>query len=161
MRSPLAFIRNAALLFLLWLLLSNRYEPLFLGLGLCAAAAIAWLHDRQPGPHNPTIPFVGFLIYLPWLGYRILLANLHVTRVILHPQLPIAPTLIHHRTTLHHPASVVLLANSITLTPGTITVEVDAPRLVVHALDGDSAGDLTTRAFEGQIARVFEKDGAA
>ncbi|MGH7274318.1 MAG: Na+/H+ antiporter subunit E [Nitrospiria bacterium] len=160
MQSVTGFVRNATLLFLLWLLLSNRSEPLFIALGLFSAVAIAWLHDKQPGPHNPTIPFFRFMVYLPWLGYRIGLSNLHVARLILHPRLPIAPKMIRYRTKLHHPAAVALLANSITLTPGTITAEVNSPELVVHALDGDSTEDLTTGKFEKEIAWVFEKEEA-
>jgi multicomponent Na+:H+ antiporter subunit E len=68
--------------------------------------------------------------------------------------------MIRYRTKLHHPAAVALLANSITLTPGTITAEVNSPELVVHALDGESTADLTTGKFEKEIAWVFEKEEA-
>ena len=161
MQSVTGFVRNATLLFLLWLLLSNRYEPLFIALGLFSAVTIAWLHDKQPGPHNPTIPFFRFMVYLPRLCYRIVLSNLHVARLILHPRLPIAPKMIRYRTTLHHPTAVVLLAHSITITPGTITAEANLTELEIHALDGDSATDLTTGKLEKEIAWVFEKEEAS
>jgi multicomponent Na+:H+ antiporter subunit E len=149
-----SFVRNTALLFGLWLLLSGRREPWLLTTGLIAAAAIAWLHHHS-GPPAPTIPFLRFMRYLPWLFYRIVASNLHVARLILDPRLPIAPRLIRHRTELRNPAAVTLMANSITLTPGTITAETRPFELVVHTLDEHSAGDLTTGALERQITRVF------
>ena len=153
------FFRNAALLFLLWLLLSGRYEPLFITLGLFSAVAIACLHARQRRSPNPTIPFFRFMFYLPWLFYRILLSNLHTACLILDPRLPIAPRIIRYRTKLRHPAAVALLGNSVTLTPGTVTTEINPPDLVIHALDEASAEDLTTGRLEKMIAWIFEKKG--
>lgn len=153
------FVRNTALLFALWLLLSGRQEPWLLAIGLSAAAAIAWLHGRQPGRPDLTIPFVRFMRYLLWLSYRIAASNLHVARLILDPRLPIAPRLIRCPTQLRNPVALTLLANSITLTPGTITAEARPSELVVHALDDGSASDVTTGAFEQRIAWVFQGKG--
>ena len=153
------FVRSTALLFALWLLLSGRREPWLLAIGLSAAAAIAWLHGRQPGLPDLTIPFVRFMRYLLWLSCRIAASNLHVARLILDPRLPIAPRLIRCPTQLHNPVALTLLANSITLTPGTITAEVRPSELVVHALDEESASDVTTGAFEQRIAWVFRGKG--
>ena len=153
------FVRNTALLFALWLLLSGRREPWLLAVGLSAAAAVAWLHSRQAGLPAVTIPFVRFMRYLPWLFFRIAAANLHVTRLILDPRLPIAPRLIRYPTQLQNPAALTVLANSITLTPGTITAEARPYELVVHALDDPSASDLTTGTFEQRIIWVFQGEG--
>ncbi len=160
MQSVTGFLRNSVLLFFLWLLLSGRYEPFFIALGLISSTAIAWLHARHPGPPNPIIPFFRFMFYLPWLFYRILLSNLHAVYLILHPRLPIAPRIVRYRTKLRHPAAVALLANSITLTPGTVTAEVSPAELVVHALDEHSSHDLITERLEKKIAWVFEEKGA-
>lgn len=149
--------RNAALLFALWLLLSGRFEPFFIGLGLLSAAGIAWLQARHPGPPNPTIPFFRFMPYLAWLFYRILMSNLHMVRLILARRILIAPRLIYYRTKLSNPAAVALLANSITLTPGTVTAEVTPPLLLVHALDEASAEDLTSGRLEDRIGRIFPR----
>jgi multicomponent Na+:H+ antiporter subunit E len=150
------FGRNAGLLFLLWLLLSGKFEPTYLVLGLMASIAVAWLHELQPEPPNPTVPFLGFMRYLPWLMSRILMSNLHVAYLILHPRLPIAPALIRYQTQLRNPAAVTLLANSITLTPGTVTAEVLQDELVVHALDKDSTEDVMSGRLEGKIAEIFK-----
>lgn len=160
MDGTLRFIRNAGLLFLFWLLLSGRYEPAYLAMGLIASVVVAGLHARQPGPPNPTIPLIRFLLYLPWLFYQILLSNLHTSYLILHPRLPIAPRFLRYQTRLQDPAAVALLAQSITLTPGTVTVEVAEGELVIHSLDEASAEDLTGGRLEREIAWVFKKKGS-
>ena len=153
------FFRNSLLLFFLWVLLSGRMEPFFLGLGAVTSMVISWLHSRQPGPPNPTIPFFRFMFYIPWLFYRILLSNFHTMYVILHPKLPIHPKLIPYHTHLRNPTEITLLANSVTLTPGTITAEVNAPDMLILALDDVSAQDVVSQRIEEKISWVFEEKG--
>ncbi len=149
-------IKTAAL-FLIWLILSGTSHPFHVGLGLVASFVVAWLNSGYAdSPFRPASA-LRLLWYLPWLFGRIVQSSLHVTALILHPALPIAPTLIHYRPKLQSQAAVVLLGNSITLTPGTITGEVDEQELVVHALDEESGHDLTTRRLEHQVARVFQE----
>ena len=157
MRSRIGFVRTASLLFLLWLLLSGKFETFYVALGLLFSLVIAWHESRLT--HAPAFapPLLRYLWYLPWLLSRIILANLHVARIILHPALPVDPKLCTHRTSLQDEAAVVLLGNSITLTPGTITVEASPRELLVHALDGASADDLTSGRLEQRIGRVFER----
>ena len=148
--------RNATLLFVLWVLLSGRSEPWLLAVGLLASVAIAWLHEQHPGPPAPTIPVIRFFIYLLWLLYRVIVSNLQTARLILHPKLPIHPRLIRYQSGLRNPTAVTLMANSITLAPGTVTVEASPRELVVHALDEHVAGDLLSGQLERHIAWVFE-----
>lgn len=154
------FIRNSLLLFLLWFLLSGRMDPWFLGLGAFTSMAISWFHSRQPGPPNPAIPFFRFMFYIPWLFYKILLSNFHAVYLILHPKLPINPKLIPYHTHLRNPEGITLLANSVTLTPGTITAEVNTPDLLVHTLDDISARDLLSQDIEEKVLWVFKEKGA-
>jgi len=143
--------------FILWLILSGKYNPFHMGLGLVVSFGVAWLNSGHG--HSPfrNFPLVRILGYLPWLFWRIVRASLHLTRLILHPALPINPKLIHYRTKLQGQAPIVLLGNSITLTPGTITAEVNAQELIVHAIDDESGQDLTQEHFELKIAKVFQQ----
>ena len=146
---------KAAALFVLWVMLSASFNWLHLGLGLVLSFTVAWINSG----HSPFVPkfrlWGKVLIYLPWLFFKILQSSLHVTKLILHPALPIDPRLIPVETKLGHHAAVVLLGNSITLTPGTITAEVDRNRLIVHALDEVSGEDVTSRRIESKIDDVF------
>nr|NJM02217.1 Na+/H+ antiporter subunit E [Desulfobacula sp.] len=112
------------------------------------------------------MPFVGkayigiffrFIGYLPWLLWQIVLANFHVLYVTLHPRMKdlIEPQIITFKTNLKSEMAIVTLANSITLTPGTITVTADSEGVFkVHAIDRASAegcpGDML-----GKVAKIF------
>ena len=104
-----------------------------------------------PRPHRSRCLFV----YLPWLLSRIIMSSIHVAKLVLHPRLPIVPTLIPYRHTLRDHRAIVLLGNSVTLTPGTITVEASPQQLLVHAIDTHSATDLTSGQMERKVAAVF------
>lgn len=74
----------------------------------------------------------------------------------MHPDLPIAPQLVSVESKLNHQAAVVLLGNSITLTPGTITAEVDRNKLIVHSIDKELSEGDAFREMEEKIAEIFK-----
>ena len=148
---------KTATFFILWLILSGQYDPFHVGLGLVMSFGVAWLNSGHADSPSRPLPVLRILWYLPWLLGRIVQSSLHVTALILHPALPIAPKLIHYRTTLQDQAAVVLLGNSITLTPGTITAEVNPHELIVHAVDDASGHDLLSHRLEQKIAHVFHE----
>ncbi len=128
-----------------------------MGLGLIVSFGVAWLNSGHSDSLFRKILVWRILGYLPWLFGRIVQSSLHLTTLILHPSLPIAPKLIHYQTKLLRQEAVVLLGNSITLTPGTITAEVNAQELIVHAIDDESGHDLTTQRLEEKIGQVFQE----
>ena len=144
--------------FIIWIILSGKYDLVHMGLGLVASIGVAWLNTGYPGSTPRMLPWYRILLYLPWLFTRIVNSSLHLTKLILHPRLPIDPKLICYQTRLRDSAAVVLLGNSVTLTPGTITAEVNSQELVVHAMDDESASDLTSLRMERHIASVFGED---
>ena len=145
-------------LFVVWVLFSASFEWAHLALGLVCSFAVAWINSG----HSPFVPkfrlWLRILLYLPWLFYKIIQSSLHLSKLILHPALPIAPQLISVESKLRHHGAVVLLGNSITLTPGTITVEVDHNKLIVHSLDKDFSEDITSKQMESKIADIFKDE---
>ncbi len=145
-------------LFMFWVLLSASFEWNHLGLGLVFSFAVAWINSG----HALFVPkfrlWLRILLYLPWLFYKIIESSLHLSKIILHPSLPISPRLISVDSKLRHHAAVVLLGNSITLTPGTITAEVDRNKLIVHALDNVLSEDITSRQIESKIEDIFKDE---
>jgi multicomponent Na+:H+ antiporter subunit E len=142
---------RATALFVVWLALTLSLDAFYLGLGLVSAVAVAWWNTRPSA--RSAMRWSGLVVYLPWVLWQVLLSGTHVAYLILHPRLPIDPKLVRFTTTLGEPAAVVILGNSITLTPGTITAEVNSHELVVHAMDDASASGLG--AMEARIADVF------
>ena len=155
--SEFLFLKTMAL-FIFWVLLSASFEWIHLSLGLICSFAVAWVNSG----HSPFIPkfrvWSRILFYIPWLFYKIIQSSLHLTKLILHPALPIDPQLISVDSKLNHHAAVVLFGNSVTLTPGTITAEVDRNKLIVHAIDKVSGEDLESKQMESKIADIFKDE---
>ena len=144
-------------LFVLWLWLSESYNLLHIAIGLFAALGVALLNTNRLAPPEYKINWPRLFAYAPWLFGRILLSGLHLSFLILHPRLPVAPKMIRYRTQLANEDGVVVLGNSITLTPGTLTVEASDDGLVVHAMDEYSAQDVTSCRLERKVAALFER----
>jgi len=146
-------------LFAVWLLLSGHYTPLLIGFGVGSCALTVYIAMRMDVADHEGVPidWVGrFLLYLPWLLKEILVANISVAKVILSPSLPISPIMVVFRSTQKTDLGRVLYANSITLTPGTITTGVEGDQLEIHALtwqdvDGreEDEMDLRVSVVEG------------
>lgn len=149
------------LLFGFWQLLSGRIDPLFLVLGLLSAAAVTWLSMGLlegvigPADATPRVDLVQLAVYLAWLITRIPPAGFVVARVVLDPRLPPEPGVVRFRTGLASPVARTFLANSITLVPGTMTLEVLDDEFVVHAFTPAAVADLANAATQRRIARVF------
>ena len=96
-----------------------------------------------------------FLCYIPWLIQQIVLSNLHVASVVLRRKMPINPQIITFKTKLETDISSITLANSITLTPGTITMDIRDGVYYVHALDQKVADNLNAGEMEDRVAHIF------
>jgi multicomponent Na+:H+ antiporter subunit E len=149
------------LLFGFWLLLSGHYDPLFLSMGVVAAAATTWfgtsLLERSVGPAtaHPRIHLFWLLVYVVWLVGRMVVGALQVARVVLDPRFPPRPGVTQFRTQLSTPAARSVLANSITLVPGTITLEMEGDVITVHSFIPDSVSDIADGGMQNRIAAVF------
>ena len=143
---------------LIWILLSESFDLFHVTLGLFAAFAVAWFNTDRSVSRFAVLR-LRIVWYFFWLVCRVLQSGWHLSVLILNPALPIDPKMIRHRTKLRGEGSIVLLGNSITLTPGTITAEVNSQELVVHAMDNASADDITSLRLDQQIARLFGEKG--
>jgi len=104
------------------------------------------------------LPGWRLFLYIVWLIWEIIKANLQVAYLVLHPKMPIEPNLLRFRTRLGSAAGHIILANSITLTPGTITVDFRAGTYLVHALVPQAAQSLLDAEMPGKLAAVFGED---
>jgi multicomponent Na+:H+ antiporter subunit E len=149
------------ILFAVWLLLSGHYTPLLIGFGMgsCALTVyIAWRMDVADHEGVPLSVAGRFVLYFPWLLKEILIANIKVARIILTPSLPISPIMVAFHGTQKTDLGRVLYANSITLTPGTITTCIEGDECEIHALtwsdvDGREEDEMDRRCsvVEGRV----------
>jgi multicomponent Na+:H+ antiporter subunit E len=149
-------IALGGLLFAFWLVLSGHYTPMLVAAGAASAALCVFAMIRVravDAEGQPFELFLGALSYFPWLMGEIAKSAWAVTKIILHPGLPILPTMTVVRASQKTAAGVATYANSITLTPGTITVGVNGNELVVHALVVDGALDLEGGGMDRRVSR--------
>ena len=140
-------------LYLFWLVLSGHFEPRLMGFGVASSVLVVLLALRMEVADQEGMPFhVGgrFFVYFPWLMKEIFVANVHVAKIILHPRLPISPILVHYRASQASDLGRAIYANSITLTPGTITTGVNGAELEIHSLtwidvDGREEDEMDSR----------------
>jgi multicomponent Na+:H+ antiporter subunit E len=151
-----------AVLFLFWVVLSGFFTPFLLGAGVLCALAVAWLANRMDVVDHEGHPIhLGprLFTYWPWLFVEIVKSAWMVSKIILDPKLPISPTMVKFTPGQRTVVGLVTHANSITLTPATISIEVAPGEFVVHGLTRenalaciDSEMDRQVQRFEGQRA---------
>lgn len=125
------------LLFGFWLLLSGHYTPLLIGFGIGSTVLVVYLAVRMNVVDDEGVPLhlVGRLaLYVPWLLKEIAVSNFEVARIILDPKLPISPIVVRFHGSQQTDLGKAIYANSITLTPGTITTGVHGTEFEVHSL---------------------------
>ena len=141
----------------LWLMLSGIYKPMLIGFGIVSVALVMVIvrrMDRVDGDHvRISIKPIQFFHYLLWLFSEIAKSNWRVTKIILARTMPIRQNLFEVPYTQTSDLGQVIFANSITLTPGTLTIETEAGDFLVHALsysptDMDDLADMDRRVSE-------------
>lgn len=141
-----------------WMLLSGHYEPLLIGLGVASCALVVFLTRRMRVVDQEGFPIhlsaAAALTYWPWLAWQIVLANIDVTRRVLSPRPVISPTLVRVRTSQKSDVALVTYANSITLTPGTISIDVVPGEILVHALSKEGAANLEAGEMDRRVTRM-------
>jgi multicomponent Na+:H+ antiporter subunit E len=153
-------MRVAALvlaLFAFWLLLSGIYTPFLVLAGLGASVAVAtlaWRMGAADPEGHPVHLTAAVLTYWPWLLKEIAVSGWQVTRIILDPKLPVSPALVRFTPSQKSTVGLVTHANSITLTPGTITVEADHESFLVHALTRSGAEGLAGSEMDRRVTRL-------
>jgi len=148
-------------LFAFWLALTASLRPLDLAIGLALSVLLGlwaprflWADDapllsaRQAGR---------FVLYIPRLLAAIVVAAVQVAEIVLEPHMPIEPVLIRYHARFERDVSRVAFANSITLTPGTLTVDVEDDTFVIHCIAERFADDITDGGLERTITQVFEE----
>ena len=146
-----------AILFITWLLWSGHYTAFLMSLGAASCAAVLalvrWM-DILDDEGVASMTLLRTLTYIPWLFGQIILANLKVAGRILHPRKSISPTLVLLKTSQRTPLGAVIYTNSITLTPGTVTLRLDNGNALVHALIHEDGQALYEGEMDRRVARL-------
>lgn len=146
MNRPLA--RMLILVLLLaaaWVLWSGYLKPLLLGLGILSCLLTVWIVRRMGYFDDEAFAFHydwRLLGFWAWLGLEVVKSSIEVARVVLRPRIDVEPSLVDVDGRELGPVDLAVLGNSITLTPGTLTLDAHEGRLLVHALTAEGAAAL-------------------
>jgi len=152
-------VGTTIILFAFWMLLSGKFDAFHLTLGVICSVLVAYLfHDllfANVRVGDMRVVAARFIAYIPWLIQQIVLSNIHVASLVLRRRMPIDPQIVKFKTKLETDISFVTLANSITLTPGTITMDIKDGVFYVHALSRKVAEELNAGDMEDRVAHIF------
>jgi len=142
-------------LYLFWLLLSGFFTAFLLSAGAGSALAVVWFARRMDVVDHEGHPIqIGLtsIFYWPWLAVEIVKSAWTVSRIILDPRLPISPTLVRFKPSQASDIGLVIHAQSITLTPGTITIEADPAQFLVHGLTREGAAGVVDSEMDRRVS---------
>ncbi|MFP6899448.1 MAG: Na+/H+ antiporter subunit E [Opitutales bacterium] len=151
-----------------WAVFSGKFDAFHLGMGALASLIVTWLsqdllfQDRKKNLAERIAEAGRFVGYVFWLLWQIVLANVHVFKLAMTKQgdEEMSPRVVTFRTKLKTDFAKFVFANSITLTPGTITIQIKGSQFMVHAISEVVEKDLRSGEMERRVAAIFEPEVA-
>lgn len=150
-----------ALLFVIWLMLSGHTNPLLLFLGIVSCGITVYIANRMDVVDHEGHPihlYPRLLHYIPWLTVETIKSNIAVAKIILSKEMPISPVVFRTPSTQKGAVGKTIFANSITLTPGTVSMSVDEDSILVHSISQEAADDLQTGEMDRRVTSVTGDD---
>ncbi len=161
---------NRSLLFVVllafWVIMSGHYDALHIGQGVLCSALVLYLNYRLKSHRFfeeslqdfRNFRFLRLGYYVPWLIVQIIQSGFHVAYVILNPRRQTQPRMLKFKTDLPNAQAKVILGNSITLTPGTLTVDIEEDEFTVHALTLQSCEGIVNDSMPRQVRKLFSSE---
>ncbi|MDG2285460.1 MAG: Na+/H+ antiporter subunit E [Alphaproteobacteria bacterium] len=143
-----------------WLVMSGFFTPLLLSLGAASVLLVLYIAHRMELYDRETFPFhlKGHVFkYWGWLAKEIFKANIDVAKIVLAPKMPISPRVVRVKATQKTDLGLVIFANSITLTPGTVTIDIEGDEMIVHALSQELADGVLNGDMDGRVTALEER----
>ena len=152
------FVLTAIIMFVFWIFLSGEFSFILLLSGIISSLLVSYIsHDLLIGNGDMKLGFIRtirFIKFLPWLLWQIVLANIDLALRTLHPKMPINPMLINFKNNLKTDLGMVILANSITLTPGTVTIDVNENDFFIHVISEKAAQSLISGEMQARVKKI-------
>ena len=161
----MSFLITTIVMFAFWILLSGEFTFILITSGVVASLITAYLsHDIFIGKADlktETGRVFKFIVYIPWLLWEIILANVEIAYLVLNPKPLVDPQIVRFKNDLKTDLGIVTLAHSITLTPGTVTVDANREEFVIHAIwqksaEGIIGGEMQRKVkkIEGEVMKI-------
>ena len=145
--------------FVLYIIIVRRFIPIEIGVGIIVSlmvAAVLAVALKLPVKYLNPMRLFWLIVYLPFFIFEMIKANIRIASIVLHPKLPINPSLKKGKTELSSSFGKPLLSSSITLTPGTLTVDVNKDEFSIHCVRSTQSAEQIMALFEKFIKRITE-----
>jgi multicomponent Na+:H+ antiporter subunit E len=156
----MSFVLTWVILAAFWIALSGVFEPMALGLGFVGVTFSAWVGHRLLFPDLragvAAARFGRFVAYLPWFAWQLVLSNWDLVKRSLGPEVNVAPSIVRFKTSLKTDVARTTLANSITLTPGTLTLAIEGDEYVIHCISPEAAASMVDGGDMEKRVRIIE-----
>ena len=154
----MSFLITTIAMFIFWILLSGEFTFILITSGVVASLIVAYLsHDIFIGKADLKTEagrVFKFAVYVPWLLWEIALANVEIAYLVLSPKPLVDPQIVRFKPDLKTDLGIVTLAHSITLTPGTVTVEANREEFVIHAIWQKSAEGILGGEMQQKVKKI-------
>ena len=154
----MSFLITTIVMFAFWILLSGEFTFILITSGVVASLITAYLsHDIFIGKADlktETGRVFKFIVYIPWLLWEIILANVEIAYLVLNPKPLVDPQIVRFKNDLKTDLGIVTLAHSITLTPGTVTVDANREEFVIHAIWQKSAEGIISGEMQRKVKKI-------
>lgn len=149
-----------------WIIMSGYLDALHIGFGIISVSGVLYFNYRLQNHRFSgedvdilrSLRFSRFVYYFFWLIIQVVIAGFHMARLIVTPSMPIKPAMVKFRADLPSDQAKMILGNSITLTPGTLTVDIEDDLFLIHALDTSSYTSLQNDKMPREVLKLFEKE---
>jgi multicomponent Na+:H+ antiporter subunit E len=157
---------QVVVLLTLWFVLSGLLDTFHIVLGIISVGAVVAFNYRLnqvqlfkgDEPEWSGIRFEFLFGFLAWLIWEIILGSLSVARVVLHPRMPVEPSILRFRVKLPRLGAKVLLGNVITLTPGTVTLDIKEDEFIVHTLTPGASANIIDGTMPKRVAQLYDHE---
>lgn len=153
-------------LMIFWVIMSGYLDILHISYGVFSVASVMYVNYRlkvhrffdDDMDDLSELRFGRAFYYILWMIWQIIMAGFHVARIILSPKMPIQTTMVSFRADLPSAHAKMILGNSISLTPGTLTIDIQDDLFTVHSLDAQSHEGIINDTMPRQVLKLFEKE---
>lgn len=164
--SAKSLITSFVSLLAFWYLMSGFFDPVHTIMGVLSVGVVTAINYRlksqsfYEGDTNVVDDLRYFFVpyYFLWLLGQIIISGLQVAKILLSPSLPIETTIVRFKVDYPNPQCKMILGNSITLTPGTLTVEINDDEFIVHSITPASYEGIASGKIPEQVLKLFTKD---
>jgi len=162
--NPGNIILHFCLMMTFWLILSGYYDIFHISLGVISVITVLWFnaklrnyifYDEDEQHKSKTFRILRLCYFFPFLIWEIISSSFKVAYLIIHPKLPIKVGIIKFRTNLPNMVAKVLLANSITLTPGTVALQIEGEELIIHSLTFEKDEAHIDHSLTEEVAKLY------